>query len=109
MKQAFEEIKEIMNKRDLAGFIVLASPERIEHMTEFYATWSCARYDGEKVHFNTDPTQFVTPEHRDESIKNTIGWIIAMTNVLTDVNESLTKLLDHLAQYFNVKNRMRRL
>ena len=43
LKKAMEEIKDILNKNDIAGFVVLHTPGFSEYLNHFETSYSCAK------------------------------------------------------------------
>lgn len=49
LKKAMEEIKDILNKNDIAGFVVIHTPGFSEYLNHFETSYSCAKLIGGEV------------------------------------------------------------
>lgn len=109
LKQAIEQIREIMRTNDVGGIIILANEHRMEHYTELSPSWSCATYDGEMVRFRALESEFNSKQEQKECIENTVGLMAGMADVCRVLNEQLNAVLASLSQKFDISHRTRRL
>lgn len=49
LKNAMEEIKEVLKKHDCGAFVLLAGPAHLEYLYEVSPSWSCATLNAEGV------------------------------------------------------------
>lgn len=71
LKKAAEEIKEILEKYDIAAIVALHSPGFSEYVTSISPTYSCAKVldGGAGIHFKT--THLPTKSAKSQMIKDT--------------------------------------
>lgn len=79
LKAAMEEIKAILKKHDLAGVVILNTPDVMEHLFHLQASWNCFRIDGNLLRANT--TTFPQDKKR-EVLENSISLCCALSGVL---------------------------
>lgn len=102
-----EEIKDVLEKHDICGVVMLASQTHVEHFTKVHASWSCARYDGEMVRFYAKLEDFPSLEAQKECVTDTIGIMVGLMDVCRDMADQLQKLLEHLSHKFQITHRTR--
>lgn len=49
LKKAMEEIKDILRKNDIAGFVTLHTPGHTEFLMELQPSYSCCRVQGDQI------------------------------------------------------------
>lgn len=77
LKKAMQEIKDILNKHDIAGFVVLHTPGFSEFMNKVDPSYSILKLENQRVQFNAHSKHFGgDKEKRDiaaAATKNMIG------------------------------------
>lgn len=49
LKRAMQEIKDILSRADIAGVVILHTPEHIETMVKLDPSYSCVKVNGDQV------------------------------------------------------------
>lgn len=60
LKQAMEQIKQILQAHDIAAVVVLHTPEHSEFLMKIDPSYSVAKLVKEGLHIKTDPAEDVT-------------------------------------------------
>jgi len=109
LTDAMEDIKRVLDQHDVCAVIILASPTHLEHLTKMHASWSCAQYDGERVHFKADRQMFPSAEAQKECVERTFGIVAGFSDACRHLQEQLDGVLVHLSQRFQIFHRTKRL
>jgi hypothetical protein len=76
LKDAMEEIKDLLKRYDIGGYVSLVSPTHSEFLLVISPLWSCAHFEtlpnGERqVRFRATEKQYGSKEARDKAIEVT--------------------------------------
>jgi hypothetical protein len=100
LKKAMEEIKDILNKNDIAGFIVLHTPGYSEYLNHVQTSYSCATVLPEGVRLRLKQSE-VGKEKAMQLANDTYNMVTHLTNAIAanaemylDCHEQLKKKWD---------------
>jgi len=80
LKKAMEEIKQILQKYDIAGQAVLHSPGHSEYMIHITPTYSCAWFENNGVRFRATKKDYNGNEMiRNQKIKDTSNMLALLS------------------------------
>jgi len=81
LKMVAEEIKEILNKHNVAGAVVLHTPGFGEYFFHLHTSYSCAyRYEEDQVRFYSKKADFKSVEEQKKKSEDTSNMLMILTN-----------------------------
>jgi|SRR6185437_106134 len=83
LKIAMEEIKEILNKHDIAGFIILHTPGFSEYLNHLMASYSCAKVMPDGIRLKLKQSE-VGKEKAEQIANDTFNMIVHLTRHLSN-------------------------
>lgn len=75
LKAAMEEIKAILKKHDIAGFVVIHTPGFSEYLNEVSPSYSCAKIEESQIRFKVKASEVGGPERAREIANETFNMI----------------------------------
>ena len=98
LKTAAEEIKEILNKHDIAASMVLHTPGHGEFLNHILTSYSCAyQYEDESIRFYSKREDFDTQEEQFKQQESTANIL----RILTDLIGRNFMMLEPLSKKFD--------
>lgn len=83
LKQAAEEIKEILRKHDIAGTVGLHTPGHGEFFIHLHTSYSCAyMYEDDTIRFNIASNHLDDDEKRDQCNTDTSNMLAVLTGCM---------------------------
>lgn len=83
LKQAAEEIKNILRKHDIASSFVLHTPGHSEYVNHFLTSYSCAyQYEDDSIRFYCKREDFKTDEAQKEKLTSTSNMLRMLTETV---------------------------
>lgn len=107
-----EEIKAVLLKHDVAGVVILSSPTHMEFIVQLEATWTAIREqhgpEGVGIRFRLTDADVPDEKQRHQLAHDTIGTLTGTIDVMNNLCESLTGLLESAGQKIEFSHISRR-
>lgn len=111
LKTAAEEIKAILKKHDIAGVMMLQSPDGAEFVRVIDPTWSCAKIQdtpmGPAIRIKAHHSEFPNKEAQQKCVEQTIGMVFAFRHQAEQDEKSMAQLIEVLSRKFDISNWIR--
>lgn len=105
---AIEEIKAVLAKYDLAGMIVVQSPNESAFLHKIDPSWSCAKFEerpnGTMVRIKAKRAEYPTKEAHQNTVTATTGMIFSFMNQSARTHEQMTSVAEMLGRHFDVSH-----
>lgn len=107
LKDAAQEIHEILNKYDIAGIVYLSSQTHLEYLYHLSPSWSCALIEeGEHgisgIRFRNLRKDFPTAEAQKECAEDTIGTLLGFKKLAEDTQLHMEQIGLKLGQFYDI-------
>lgn len=106
LKTAAEEIKAILKKHDIAGMMMLQSPDGAEFVRVIDPTWSCAKIQatpmGPAIRIKAHHSEFQNKEEQKKCVERTIGMVFAFHHQSDQDMKSMAQLIEVLSRKYGV-------
>jgi len=107
LKKAMEEIKLVLAKYDIAGFVVIHTPGNSEYFIKIDPTYSCAKFEGDMVRIKAKLSEYGgNKELWTEKVSDTANMFSLISETagktiigLIEVSEKLDQIVD--AEHFD--------
>lgn len=108
---ALEEIKAVLKKHDVAGFIVVQSPTNAQYFYGIEPTWSCAKFHpapgGDVIRIRAKESEYGSKEARDTAIADTAAMIVGFMQLAEQAVENFTRLAGMLSHHVGITSFLR--
>lgn len=75
LKIAMDEIKSVLKKHDIAGFVVIHTPGFSEYLNEISPSYSCAKIEATQLRFKVKAAEVGGPEKAKQIATDTLNMI----------------------------------
>lgn len=103
LKEAMAEIKTVLEKHDIAAYVVLYENHLSEFLLKIDPSWGLCRFEGQGIRFRSKLTEF---DGNREAQKNATEVSIGMFRHFADCchrdGANFERMLDMLAQHFEI-------
>lgn len=98
LKEIMAEIKAVLEKHDVAGYVLLHEPGFSEHIIGVTPTWATLRYsenkDGIGLSMRARKEDYKSAAEQQEAIANTVNMVAHMSHVLSGDAKLFAQLRD---------------
>ncbi len=102
MQAAHDELVAVLQKHDLMGGIVFCSKARTGWAHFMSPSWSCLREEGDMVKVRSKRADYPTQEAQNEHLALTVGGLMGMANVMTNVQDNLAGMVQLIGSKVNI-------
>ncbi len=103
-EQAIEEIKAILERRDLAAMVIVVSPDHAAYLRHITPSWSCAWMEDKggrvAVHVRSKREDYPNLEAQKRSVEATTGMFITFMNWLRATADDMESIIGLIARHF---------
>lgn len=103
LKEAMAEIMGILEKHDIAGQVVLASPTHAEFRTRFNPTWSCAVVTEEGLRMRAIAEELGSKEAVNQTLEATVHMFSSFRDISMQHFVAYEKLLHTLSEHIPIE------
>ena len=105
LKAVMEEIKELLNKHQVGGYVVLQSPHYAEYLLSFPA-WTCIALapDGGRVRIYAKREQFPSLEAQIACVEASTGMLLQLETMLIEHAAHFAAIGEVLGQHFDISH-----
>lgn len=109
LKEAMAEIKAVLSKHDIAGYVVLQTPGFSEFVLGISPTWSALRLERNpetgKTHmrFKCSKEDFNSAEEQRQCLENTVNLLAHFTDVLHNHYTGFAEILKTAEEEFEIE------
>lgn len=105
LKQAAEEIKDILRKHNIAGAVQLHTPGHGEYFMHFNTDYSCAYiYNEEEVRFYSKAADYASKEDQLAKQRNTSNMLHILSNITRINMNNLTVMSEGFDKVVNAEH-----
>ena len=84
LKMAMEEIKAVLKKHDIAGFVLIHTPGFVEYLNHINPSYSCAFVQGEQLRVKLKTAELPGGKVQAKQLaEDTYNMVTLMTDILT--------------------------
>lgn len=106
LKKAAEEIKEILNRYDIAGVVLLHTPGHSEYLLRLDPSYSCANMNEKTGEVRLKATEALYgKEKRDKMLEDTANMIVCLSDLAKMQAMNLIKLHQLKEKPYILQNR----
>lgn len=98
LKKAMEEIKSVLKKHDIAGFVVIHTPGFSENLNHITPSYSCAKMVTEGIQFKIESAKVGGKENATKIANDTYNMITHFADVIAPHAMMYLETKDYLTQ-----------
>ena len=102
LRKAMAEIKEVLDKYDIVGLVVLHEPSHGEFLLKINPSYSCISFQTDGIRINTKP--FDSKESKSDAVKNTCNMTSSLFEMISKQVDNLKQVDDFLTETFDAKH-----